>query len=378
MLLLNSCVEKYWPDLGDKYEKILVVDGMISNQPGPYTIRLSYSSQVRYIESLPVKRCAVIISDNFGNTELLNEFEPGKYITTNPEFQGVVGRQYKLKIFTNDAKTYESPFQELQETVAIDSIYAHLEFRYSPETTYDLAGFQFYVTSDIAAKDTTYFIWRLEQTYKFNANYRARHMFDGQMHNVTHPAFNYTCWKTETVPEIFTYNTSRLSEPLIQDLPLHYVTTETKELSKKYSVLVNQLTISKEAYNYWYGVQNQIEGQGSLYDRQPYQIRGNISNINDETEPVLGYFFAAGSDEKRIFVDRPTGVNFHFNTTCGYVTEDLTNALYRIRSQWPVYLMRIYSEEGEGYGLMALPNNQSCVDCREAGGTILKPEFWED
>ena len=377
ILLLNSCVERYWPDVGTKYEKLLVVDGMISNQPGPCFIQLSYSSLLRYDEVEPVQGCEVIISDNTGNLETLFEFEPGVYKTSNPDVQGIVGRQYKLVIYTPDEKIYESPFQELKEAVRIDTVYAHLEKRHSPETTYDLAGFQFYVSSEIAPEDTNYFFWKLEQTYEYNANYTANQMFDGQYHHVTYPAFNYTCWKTESITKIFTYNTSRLSEARIQDLPLHYVTTETKELSKKYSVLVKQLTLSKEAYNYWNSLQEQIEGQGSLYDKQPYQIRGNMVNVNDPNEAVLGYFFAAGSDEKRIFVDRPTGVHFHFSTTCGYVTEGLRNALYQARSQWPVYLMRIYSEGGSP-GALALPNNQSCVDCRKSGGSVMKPAFWED
>lgn len=364
--------------MGDKYEKLLVVDGMISNKPGPYFIQLSYSSLLRDVEAEPVHGCELIISDNTGYTETLFELEPGKYKTTNPDFQGVVGRQYKLSIYTPDEKIYESSFQELKDGVKIDTLYAHLEYRYSSETTYDLAGFQFYVSSAVATEDTNYFFWRLEQTFEYNANYTANQMFDGQFHHVTYPAFNYTCWKTEPVAKIFTYNTSRLSEALIQDLPLHYVTTETKELFKKYSVLVTQLTIPKEAYNYWNSLQKQIEGQGSLYDKQPYQIRGNIINANDPNEAVLGFFFAAGSDEKRIFVDKPTGVHFHFSTTCGYVTENLMNALYQVKSQWPVYLMRIYSEGGGGYGALALPNRQSCVDCRESGGSVTKPVFWED
>jgi len=376
-VLLNSCVEKYWPDLGDKYEKLLVVDGMITNRPGPYTIRLSYSSQLMYGTSTAVQGCAVIISDNTGYSETLNEIEPGRYITSNPAFQGVVGRQYKLTIHTPAEQTYESGFQELLDHVGIDSVYASIEYKSNPDGDHDLAGYQFYVSSEAAKNDTNYYFWRMEQTYEFNPNYRIKYMFDGQYHTIPHPAPYYTCWKTDAVPAIITYSTQQLNEPVIRDLPLHYVTTETKELSIKYSVLVKQLTLNKEAYNYWSSLQDQVSGQGSLYDKQPYQIRGNISNMMDPAEPVLGYFFAAGSDEKRIFADRPEDTPFYYSTNCGMVTEDLWRMLWSIRHKWPVFLTIIYDDEGGG-AKTALPNDPVCVDCRAAGGDTEKPEFWED
>jgi len=378
LLFLNSCVEPYWPDLGMKYEKILVVDGMITDEAGPYTIRLSYSSPLRYVAVKPVTGCMLILTDNTGYSETLNETNAGEYVTTNPAFQGIIGRQYKLTIYTPDDKTYESPFQELKSPVGIDTVYAELESKPNPDGDNELEGYQFFVSSETAIEDTNYFLWALEQTYQFNANYRARLMFDGQMHHVSFPTFNYTCWKTEPVTEVFTFNTGSLGKPVIKDFPLHYVSTETKAIFIKYSLLVKQLRLTKAAYDYWDAVQKQIEGQGALYDRQPYQIRGNISNINNPDEPVLGYFFTAGISEKRIFVEKPKGVHFHFNTTCGYITEEIRDALYRIRSQWPVYLFLVYGDDGGGVGAEALPNSQACVDCREAGGVIARPEFWED
>jgi len=34
-------------------------------------------------------------------------------------------------------------------------------------------------------------------------------------------------------------------------------------------------------------------------------VRGNVNNIADIEEPVLGYFMVAGVSEKRIYTDRP-------------------------------------------------------------------------
>ena len=48
--------KKYWPEL-DKYEDVLVVDGMITNKPGPYTIRLSISAPIDSAEFIPYPDC---------------------------------------------------------------------------------------------------------------------------------------------------------------------------------------------------------------------------------------------------------------------------------------------------------------------------------
>lgn len=377
-LLLSSCIERYWPDLGDKYDELLVVDGMITDHPGPYVVHLLLSSPLMYKNNSPVVGCAVTIADNFGNTEFLSETEPGQYQSTNPDFRGIAGRSYKLSIHTPEEKTYESDFQELKSPVAIDSVYAQLEYQPNPdqEADHELAGFQFYVNTAAATEDSSYYFWKLEQTYQFNSNYRIKYMFDGQFHAIPHPVPYYTCWKTNMVPEIITYNTLQLNDAFIKNLPLHFVTTETKELSIKYSVLVKQLTITKEAYTYWNSLEEQ-NAQGSLYEQQPYQVSGNITNVITPDEPVLGYFLVAGMDEKRVFVDKPEDLNFYYNTGCGMITEDLWRMLMSKRHDWPLFLTVLYDGEGSGE-TRALPTNQSCVDCREVGGNTEKPEFWED
>ncbi len=104
---------------------------------------------------------------------------------------------------------------------------------------------------------------------------------------------------------IYTGRTKSLNIPKIDKYALHYVNTETIQLSVKYSLLVRQFTISEEAYSFWDGLAEQNSEQETLYASQPYQISGNVKNMNDDTEPVLGYFMVAGISEKRIFVERP-------------------------------------------------------------------------
>lgn len=62
-LSLYSCIEEYWPDI-DKIERLLVGDALITDNPGPYYVTLSYSAIPQNPEYLPVSNASVFISDD--------------------------------------------------------------------------------------------------------------------------------------------------------------------------------------------------------------------------------------------------------------------------------------------------------------------------
>jgi len=367
----NSCIDEYWPDL-DKYENLLVVDGYISNEPGPYEVKLSLSSKVDQLTTNPVPNASVIIMDDHGASEVLTETEPGTYVTSPDGIQGLVGRAYKIKIITSEGKTYESEFEEITNPTEIESINTQLETREQEGLTHNLTGYQFYLSDYPAVSDTNYFLARLKATYEYKADFRIRFVYDGTLRPFTNSDSLQTCWRTYKVPEIFTYSTLNLTEPVIQGYPLHFVDTESRELYIRYSLMVKQFSLSEKAYQFWTALKEQNSNQGGLYNTQPYQIRGNVVNTDDPDEPVLGYFTVAGVSEKRIFVNRPP--EFFYFSICElseFEYENFISIFLTGPNEWPVYATT------DNNGIPALPN-QECMNCQLSGGTIVKPDFWED
>ena len=370
-----GCVEAYWPDLGSKYDKALVVDGMITNQAGPYTVKLSLSTIVGNPEFVPVSGYQVQIIDDIGNEETMTEVETGVYQTDPSGIQGVVGRSYKIIIISPEDGIYESDFEELRLPTGIDSVYATIEYGPVAEFDHELPGYQFYIDTHTSELDINYYLWKLEETYEYNANHTLKFIYDGQFHTVRKWDSLYTCWTTARVFNIFTYKTDNLSEARIEKFPLNFVATNTKELSVRYSLKVKQLSITRAAFSFWNDISKLETEQETLYTRQPFQIRGNVSNRSDVEEPVLGYFMAAGVTEKRIFVNRPMGVQFYYNAECELITEDLRVMLWLMRERWPALLTSVPA----GPGLApALPTRQRCIDCQQEiqGGKISPPDFW--
>lgn len=372
-ILFTSCVDEYWPVL-DKYENLLVVDGYISNEPGPYRVKLSMSSKLDDRQIIPVANASLVIMDDQGESETLTEIEPGTYVTSSTGIQGAIGKQYKIKIVTAGSETYESGFEELKNPTGIDTVFPVIEYRVQDNLTHDRVGYQFYLNTIPAVSDTNYYLERLEATYEYRADFLIKLIYVGALMPFINSDSLQTCWRTYKVPEIFTYSDKNQSDPAITDIPLNYVDTETRELAIRYSLLVKQFSLSETAYKFWNSIKEQNSNQGGLYNTQPYQIRGNLLNTSDPEEPVLGYFMVAGVAKKRIFVSPDMlPVPFYY-PVCVLAQPDyerMSGIFLSNPSEWPIYVTI------DNNGTPALPE-LSCMDCQQSGGTIVKPDFWEE
>ncbi len=368
LIMLFGCREELFID-DIVNEKLLVVDGSISNSEGPFIINLSYSSLTSSPKKNPVANCNVTIKDNNGNIEELEEAEKGSYVTST-NFHGIIGSEYQLLIKTPEGKEYKSDFQEIKNIVEIDSVYAQLAYIHDADLPYDLPGYQFYISTKVAPNNNNYFLWNMAETYEYEVDNKLKYIETrfGQIiyNNPRYDTLNI-CWKTSFVNYFYTGKTTNLSTPAISDKPLHFVSTDSKKLSKKYSILVNQLRINKQAYNYWKNIENQMSDNNFLSTTQPFDIQGNVKNTNNPSEKVLGYFTVASVSSKRMFINRPN-VPFYY-PTCVVITDPRSISEYKRTHIAPFFFVEI----GEGvYGI----SDEKCLDCRNQGGTPSKPDFW--
>jgi hypothetical protein len=111
-------------------EPKIVINGIITDQQGPHTVKISKSTD--YFETstfLPVQGSIVTISDDAGNLEILSEIKNGIYQTS--EIQGVSGRTYTLKVIAEGEEYIAS--STMQQAVEIDSIsYEYISVSFGP------------------------------------------------------------------------------------------------------------------------------------------------------------------------------------------------------------------------------------------------------
>lgn len=373
--LLHSCEEPYTPDIKSNDENLLVVEGMITNLQGPYTVLLSKSSSPSKPFYSPATGYSVSIQDDAGYLEILSETNPGTYLTSVEGIQGIAGRQYRILITTPDGKTYQSDFEVLNDPVNIDSVYAEIEYSPIEESPFQLPGFRFFVDARGAQKDSTCFMWKLEETYQYESDFK---IYFSYYDRILHPVINKDtlkrCWRTEKITGFYLTNTFSLSSPKVERYPFHLVITDNRKLSIRYSLLTWQYIISNHAYAYLHQLREQNTESDELFTKQPYQLRGNIYNPIDNKETVLGYFLTAAATNKRIFINRPGYPIEMYYPKCELNINDYENYGWMFLGPAPPASNPLFVTE-DASGSRAL-TNQACVNCLIKGGTTEKPEFW--
>jgi hypothetical protein len=122
-VLISACEQIVTVDL-NKADPRLVIEGNISDQPGPFTVTLSKSGN--YFENSlyfpPVSHAQVLVTDDLGRIDTLREVETGTYRSST--LQGTPGRTYMLDVLAEE-KRYNA-LSSMPAKVTIDSLYAIL------------------------------------------------------------------------------------------------------------------------------------------------------------------------------------------------------------------------------------------------------------
>jgi hypothetical protein len=359
LLTVASCEEEI--DLvSDKFEESMVVEGMITNKPGPYTVRISKTAPVDKPEYNPYSGCIVIIRDNSGNSENLTEVSPGVYKTSETGMQGQAGISYSLEIHTPEGKVYATDYQEIKQPVAIDTVYANVEYTEELAGNNPVPGYRFYLSTETANNNDTYFVWMFEETYEYTADYQlASTLYMGQWEYNFDPDTLYRCWRSRMLNNVFTEQTTNLSVPKITDKSLFFIDNKTKRLQIRYSIQARQYVVNRDTYFFWDNIKDRLSGGNFIQLEQPFQVESNVYNVNNNEESVLGYFTVASLSEKRIFIDPSIPIN---HDKCFIDTE--LDYIYQMSMHEKLYFA--------GNGMV----DKYCVDCREKGGKTTEPEFW--
>ncbi len=118
LFVLSSCTKVINIDLNSSSTQ-MVIEGNVSDQPGPIVVTLSQTVNFSQTNTFPpVTGAVVTISDNAGNTATLAESPSGTYSTST--IQGVPGRTYTLTVAAN-GKTYTAA-STMPNPVNIDTI----------------------------------------------------------------------------------------------------------------------------------------------------------------------------------------------------------------------------------------------------------------
>lgn len=372
LLVCQACIEPFDPVINETQE-VMVIEGMISDRPGIHQVRVSISTPYSNPEFSPVGGCVVSVADDEGNMEFYSEswLETGVYEAWLDEpFLGV-GKAYSLQVVAPSNRVYVSDYDTLLSCPPVDSVYYIHEISGGEDPDDVWQGLQFY--NDVRGFDggTRNYRWKATATWEYHSPYTPQYVrFRSQ--NIPYIVDSVsTCYLTETIETVYAASTQLLSENNIYKNKLHYVSDQTPRLAERYSLLVEQHSLTDQAYNYWEKLAAQSANSASLYETQPSSSQGNIYSTDWPGEKVLGCFYATQIQDKRIFVDYED-LDFAVPAyTCRLDTlNDNSTFIY---DQY-YYLISLAPIGPGPPWLGGGPRN--CFDCTERGGDNEIPDFW--
>ncbi len=363
LTFMQGCITPFEPEIEDS-QAIIVVDGLITNKIEPYQVKLTQTFAYDEQEGDPVTNATVAIEGSDGSNAVLLEEKTGVYVSDPDLFTGRTGVNYRLIIETVEGDRFESTFEKLKPAPPIAKLSYAVQEKMTSDPDENLKGIQIYLDTQDPENNTHYYRWEYTETWEFVVPVAVIEKPD-------------ICYKTSVSKNISITSTTNLTQDKVVNFPLRFVSGESSRLSRRYSILIKQYSLSQEAYNYWRHLLEVNQNLGTLFDPIPYSLKGNVYNTGDTRKEVIGYFSASGISEKRIFItknDVPEDLSLGSEFSGCNIREEARDEREepRIIPGW-IYIYS-YFDVARG-NVNVYVNFMACSDCSLSGNTE-KPDFW--
>jgi len=384
-----SCTEPY--EIESKgFERILVVESTITDQPRHQIVKLSRTTSLDNTAIQYESNAAIsVVGSNGDNFKFSQDQNTGFYIS-DQIFAAQPNISYTLNILTSDGNRYSSSAVVLPPSVPMDKLYS--ERIVDPSGNKD--GVHVLVDTEDPTGNSKYFRYEYEETYKITAPNPSPYI--AEIINLDPKTFTFEialtprepeeiCYSTEISTGISQTSTSELGENKIFRFPVCYLSKTDAKLQTRYSILVKQYVQSVEAYTFYKIIQELGSIESLLSQGQPGYVAGNIVDEGNPDAKVLGFFEVSSTTSKRIyfnyedfnlpkppfFYDCEVLILDYYDNTVLDGDLDERDALYTMIEFFD-YQVIAYSSE-----LKYTIAQPECSVCTYVWSNI-KPDFWED
>lgn len=220
----------------------LIIEGTITNNPGPYYVKLSTTGSYYDKGKTPsVSDASVVITDDVGNKDILTPVsdQPGIYQTNI--LQGVPGRTYHLRVDYNskvyEADAYMHPLPA--KSIKLDTI-LFVEKGFGRDE-----GYYLYFDIDLKKEPSTISYWRTF-CYKNDSLYNGPNDY------------------------LMGYDEFLIGDIQNLELPYNFKLGDTVHLQMN--------SLDKRDFDYYNQLQQLLFNDGGLFSPPPMNPIGNISN----------------------------------------------------------------------------------------------------
>jgi len=323
---LAACVEPYAlraPQVVD----LLVVEGTLTDLPEPQFVRLSVSkgdSLTGLPGTQPVDGAQVEVVVDSSQTVALRQTGAGIYQLPDG-FRGRAGRRYQLRFQLRDGSRYASSVETLPAVPPILKVYDRFSpqrISTGPEGVLQAANEVFLDTQDPPGERNQYrwdwTLWERQeichscqngQYYEYDASGK---LVDGCIADPRVPGafyetyfWDYRC-KTHCWEILFSAQLNVFADTFTNGGPLTGWRVARIPFYQNTPALIEirQSSLTAGAYRYYKLLDDQTQKTGGLADTPPAPLVGNVRNLTNEREVVVGYFTASAVATVRYSIDR--------------------------------------------------------------------------
>lgn len=306
---------------------VLVVDGGLTDSPGKQVVRLGFSvgdSLTGRPGTRPVDDARVELVVDSSRVVALRPAGGGAYQFPNG-FVGQAGHRYQLRFSLRDGRRYASSVETMPAVPPILGVYDRFNARSVTTETEGLllpANDVFVDLQDPAGVRNHYrwdwTLWERQevcascQNGEYYINDPQGNLLEGCIpdprapNSYVLPIFRdyrcrTACWEILFSAQLNLFadtytDGGPLTGWLVARIPFYQNTPALVE--------IRQSALTLGAYRYYKLLDEQTQKTGGLADTPPVPPIGNVRNLADDTEPVVGYFTASSVATVRYWLDR--------------------------------------------------------------------------
>jgi hypothetical protein len=317
LLSLLSCIDTYDVDF-DKQNNVLVVEGFLTDDyQNPDTIKIQYSRYVNrstFITPIVSVKASIMAVGSGKETNLVEQklggFLPPIDFIINPS------EKYTLRFALPDGQQFESSPEQIYTTPPILKVYDkfNAQSRLSDDGKRFLASNDVFLDFKDTPKQKDYYLWRYTHYERIGhcvTCFASQYDLKTLGCNIKLASFNRTpyydyqcageCYaiiksnKINVMSDVVS-DGDVVTGRLVAKIPYHYT----------YGCLVEiqQMNISPQSYTFYRNLELQSQSTGGLADTPAAAIVGNINNLTNPANKVIGYFGVVSIQKKRYWVDR--------------------------------------------------------------------------
>lgn len=315
----TGCKDIYTPKELNSDDKILVINGSVTNTAGPHKVNLCYATPFLDKTRQYINNAKVWIVDGNGQTYDLTNQQDGNYVTTTNQLVGEVGQSYTLMVELLNGNQYQSTTTIMAEPHNYSDIYAEEGKQGYLEEQYDGSyleivkeGLFVYIDLDLPVSEKKYF--RFDRMLTAQSTFTVDTIDTITQRPITKTIYCIDAAGINPLPDISTTTKSGDKQIALR----HQLTFIPYALKTKiwgdytinpdgsytappsytaypygWVVTTTMFSISREEYIYYDKVKTQLSSTDQIFDPIPSSIKGNMKSVTDSTETVLGLFSVA-------------------------------------------------------------------------------------